>query len=208
MSITLLLIITTVVISYISFNNSSLKEKLIFSPYQYINKKKWWLVVSHGFIHADYLHLFFNMYVLYAFGFNVENQFNELNALGYLYFLILYLGAMIFATLPSIIKHRNNNSYRSLGASGAVSAVVFVFIILAPTAQMGLIILPGLYIPAFVFGLLYFIAENYMIKKGGSNIAHDAHIAGAIFGILFVGFFDYKLYINFIESIVNYIGIS
>lgn len=208
MSITLLLIITTVVISYISFNNSSLKEKLIFSPYQYINKKKWWLVVSHGFIHADYLHLFFNMYVLYAFGFNVENQFNELNALGYLYFLILYLGAMIFATLPSIIKHRNNNSYRSLGASGAVSAVVFVFIILAPTAQMGLIILPGLYIPAFIFGLLYFIAENYMIKKGGSNIAHDAHIAGAIFGILFVGFFDYKLYINFIESIVNYIGIS
>ena len=208
MSITLLLIITTVVISYISFNNSSLKEILIFSPYQYINKKKWWLVVSHGFIHADYLHLFFNMYVLYAFGFNVENQFNELNALGYLYFLILYLGAMIFATLPSIIKHRNNNSYRSLGASGAVSAVVFVFIILAPTAQMGLIILPGLYIPAFIFGLLYFIAENYMIKKGGSNIAHDAHIAGAIFGILFVGFFDYKLYINFIESIVNYIGIS
>ena len=132
MSITLLLIITTVVISYISFNNSSLKETLIFSPYQYINNKKWWLVVSHGFIHADYLHLFFNMYVLYAFGFNVENQFNELNALGYLYFLILYLGAMIFATLPSIIKHRNNNSYRSLGASGAVSAVVFVFIILAP----------------------------------------------------------------------------
>ena len=208
MSITLLLIITTVVISYISFNNSSLKEILIFSPYQYINNKKWWLVVSHGFIHADYLHLFFNMYVLYAFGFNVENQFNELNALGYLYFLILYLGAMIFATLPSIIKHRNNNSYRSLGASGAVSAVVFVFIILAPTAQMGLIILPGLYIPAFIFALLYFIAENYMIKKGGSNIAHDAHIAGAIFGILFVGFFDYKLYINFIESIVNYIGIS
>jgi membrane associated rhomboid family serine protease len=208
MSITLLLIITTVVISYISFNNSSLKEILIFSPYQYINNKKWWVVVSHGFIHADYLHLFFNMYVLYAFGFNVENQFNELNALGYLYFLILYLGAMIFATLPSIIKHRNNNSYRSLGASGAVSAVVFVFIILAPTAQMGLIILPGLYIPAFIFGLLYFIAENYMIKKGGSNIAHDAHIAGAIFGILFVGFFDYKLYINFIESIVNYIGIS
>ncbi|MDG2369610.1 MAG: rhomboid family intramembrane serine protease [Flavobacteriales bacterium] len=208
MSITILLIITTVIISYLSFNNSSLREILIFSPYQYINNKKWWLVVSHGFIHADYLHLFFNMYVLYAFGFNVENQFSELNTLGYLYFLILYLGAMIFATLPSIIKHRNNPSYRSLGASGAVSAVVFVFIILAPTAQMGLIILPGLYIPAFLFGLLYLLAENYMSKKGGSNIAHDAHIAGAIFGILFVGFFDYKLYINFIESIANYIGIS
>ena len=208
MSITILLIITTVIISYLSFNNSSLREILIFSPYQYINNKKWWLVVSHGFIHADYLHLFFNMYVLYAFGFNVENQFSELNTLGYLYFLILYLGAMIFATLPSIIKHRNNPSYRSLGASGAVSAVVFVFIILAPTAQMGLIILPGLYIPAFLFGLLYLLAENYMSKKGSSNIAHDAHIAGAIFGILFVGFFDYKLYINFIESIANYIGIS
>ena len=170
MSITILLIIATSVISYFSFNNNSLKENLIFSPYQHINNKKWWLVLTHGFIHADYLHLFFNMYVLYAFGFNVENQFNQLNNVGYLYYLILYLGAMIFATLPSIIKHHNNPLYKSLGASGAVSAIVFVFIILAPTAQMGLIILPGLHIPAFLFGLLYLLAENYMSKKGNSNI--------------------------------------
>ena len=141
------------------------------------------------------------MYVLYTFGLNVESQFNQMSNVGYLYYLILYLGAMIFATLPSIIKHHNNPSYRSLGASGAVSAIVFVFIILAPTAQMGLIILPGLNIPAFIFGLLYLLAENYMSKKGNSNIAHDAHIAGAIFGLLFIAFFDYELYFNFIESI-------
>lgn len=208
MSITIFLIIATVIISFLAFNNNSLKENLIFSPYQHINNKKWWLVLTHGFIHADYLHLFFNMYVLYAFGLNVENQFNQLNDVGYLYFLILYLGAMIFATLPSIIKHHNNPSYRSLGASGAVSAIVFVFIILAPTASMGLIILPGLHIPAFLFGLLYLLAENYMSKKGSSNIAHDAHIAGAIFGLIFIAFFDYELYFNFIESIAIYISFS
>ena len=208
MSITIFLIIATVIISFLAFNNNSLKENLIFSPYQHINNKKWWLVLTHGFIHADYLHLFFNMYVLYAFGLNVENQFNQLNNVGYLYFLILYLGAMIFATLPSIIKHHNNPSYRSLGASGAVSAIVFVFIILAPTASMGLIILPGLHIPAFLFGLLYLLAENYMSKKGTSNIAHDAHIAGAIFGLIFIAFFDYELYFNFLESIAIYIGFS
>ena len=208
MTITILLIIVTVFISFLTFKNNSLKELLIFSPYQHINNKKWWLVLSHGFIHADYLHLFFNMYVLYAFGFNVENQFNQLNNVGYLYYLLLYLGAMIFATLPSIIKHHNNPLYKSLGASGAVSAIVFVFIILAPTAPMGLIILPGLHIPAFLFGLLYLLAENYMSKKGNSNIAHDAHIAGAIFGLIFIAFFDYELYIHFLKSIAVYIGFS
>ena len=207
MSITIILIIITCVVSFLAFNNNNLKDRLIFSPYQHTKNKAWWLVLSHGFIHADYFHLFFNMYVLYVFGLNVEQSFSSLNQLGQLYFILLYVGGMVFATLPSIAKHRNNPSYRSLGASGAVSAIVFSFIVLDPTAGMGLLFLPGVSIPAFVFGILYLIAENYMSKKGNTNIAHEAHIAGAVFGLLFLGFFDYKVYTNFLESIGIYLGI-
>ena len=208
LSITLLLIIITVLVSVLAFNDNNLKYKLTFSPYSYIHQKKWWLVITHGFIHADFLHLGFNMYVLYMFGSNIEFFFSESNSVGFIFFLSLYIGGMVFATLPSIIKHRDNPNYLSLGASGAVSAIVFTFIVIEPLAKLGLIILPGIYIPGFIFGILYIIAENYMIKKGGSNIAHDAHIAGAIFGLFFIALFDYNIYINFFESILNYTGIS
>ena len=208
MSVTIGIIALTSLISLLSFSNNALKEQLIFSPYSHLNEKKWWLAITHGFIHADYLHLIFNMYVLYIFGGNVERFFLQTSKVGYLYFIILYIGGMIFATLPSLIKHRNNPNYKSLGASGAVAAIVFVFIALSPISKMGLIILPGIYIPAFIFGVLYLIAENYMSRKGTTNIAHDAHIAGAIFGLVFLGGYDYKLYIKFFDTIINYIGIG
>ena len=147
------------------------------------------------------------MYVLYAFGLNVEAFFGSMNQIGVLYFVLLYLGGMVFATLPSIVKNRENPSYRSLGASGAVSAIVFAFIVLAPTAGMGLIFLPGISIPAFIFGILYLVAENYMSKKGNTNIAHEAHIAGAIFGLIFLAFFDFEVYGNFLMQIGSYLGL-
>jgi len=207
-SITLVIIIITVIISILAFNDNNLKYKLTFSPYSYLHNNKFWLVFTHGFIHADYLHLAFNMYVLYMFGIYIEAFFLNTSSIGFIFFLSLYLGGMVFATLPSIIKHRDNPNYLSLGASGAVSAIVFAFIIIEPLAPLGLIIIPGLSIPGFIFGLLYLFAENYMIKKGGSNIAHDAHISGAIFGLLFIALYDYHIYINFFESINQYIGLS
>ncbi len=207
-SFTLIIIIITVLISYLAINDKELKYKLTFSPYSYIHHKKWWLSLTHGFVHADYLHLSFNMYVLYVFGENVEFFFNNNSEIGFLFFISLYLGGLIFATLPSLIKHKDNPHYLSLGASGAVSALVFTFIIIDPLAKMGLIILPGIWIPGFIFGALYLFAENYMSKKGSSNIAHDAHIAGAIFGIIFIGIYDYTIYINFIYQIINYIGLA
>mgnify|MGYP003955468071 CR=1 FL=1 len=207
-SITLLIIIITVLISILAFNDNDLKYKLTFSPYSYIHHKKWWLVFTHGFIHADYLHLAFNMYVLYMFGNNIEAFFMGTSSIGFIFYLSLYLGGMVFATLPSIYKHKDNPNYLSLGASGAVSAIVFTFIVFQPLAQLGLIILPGISIPGFIFGILYLVAENYMVKKGGSNIAHDAHIAGAIFGLLFLALYDYHIYINFFHSILQYTGLS
>jgi membrane associated rhomboid family serine protease len=198
------LILITVLISVFAFSNNQFKEKGIFSPFDYYKNKKWWLLVTHGFLHADFFHLFFNVYVLYIFGPKIESYFNTSSEIGSFYFISFYLGAMVFATLPSIIKHNNNPMYKSLGASGAISAVVFAYILVFPLNELGLLIIPGLWLPGFVFGALYLIAEHYLSKKQYSNIAHDAHISGSIFGILFIIIYDFNNLINFFRSVGNY----
>ena len=169
-----------------------------------LNQKEIWLLFTHAFIHADFLHLFFNMYVLYMFGPYLEIYFNNHAALGEFTFLIFYVSAAMFATIPSLYKHGNNPNYLSLGASGAISAIVFSYIVLNPLKELGIVLLPGIWIPGFIFGILYILAENYMAKKKYTNIAHDAHICGSIFGILFIMFFDFNNAKNFFEAITNY----
>ncbi|MDG1439746.1 MAG: rhomboid family intramembrane serine protease [Flavobacteriales bacterium] len=203
-SYTIIIILITSLISIGSFNNIDLKEKLIFSPYQYSKNKKWWIVLSHGFIHADFLHLFFNMYVLYIFGPALEYFFINSSEIGGFYYVGFYLLGIIFSTLPSIIKNHNNPNYRSLGASGAVSSVVFAYIIIYPLRELGLILIPGLFLPGFIFGVLYLIAEHYLSKKQYSNIAHDAHISGSLFGVFFIIIYDYNNLLIFIQKIIFY----
>jgi len=206
LSITLIIIIVTVIISFIAFNNEELKYKLSFSPYSYKHNNSWWQILSHGFVHADMMHLLFNMYVLYIFGEVVEIYFIENSSIGILFFLSLYIGGLLFASMPALIKHNENPNYISLGASGAVSSLVFTFILLYPDQPMGIIFIPGVLIPAFIFGALYLLAEHYMNKKSKTNIAHDAHIAGAIFGLIFIGFYDYHNYLIFFDTIANYLN--
>ena len=107
-SYTIILIIITCIISFITFNNEEIKSNLLFSPYQYLNYKKWWILISHGFIHADFLHLFFNMYVLYIFGPTLEFYFINSSELGGFYYIGFYLLGIIFSTLPSIFKHKKS----------------------------------------------------------------------------------------------------
>ena len=203
-SYTIIIILITSLISIGSFNNIDLKEKLIFSPYQYSKNKKWWIVLSHGFIHADFLHLFFNMYVLYIFGPALEYFFINSSEIGGFYYVGFYLLGIIFSTLPSIIKNHNNPNYRSLGASGAVSSIVFAYIIIYPLRELGLILIPGLFLPGFIFGVLYLIAEHYLSKKQYSNIAHDAHISGSLFGVFFIIIYDYNNLLIFFQKIIFY----
>jgi membrane associated rhomboid family serine protease len=203
-SYTIIIILITSLISIGSFNNVALKEKLIFSPYQYSKNKKWWIVLSHGFIHADFLHLFFNMYVLYIFGPALEYFFINSSEIGGFYYVGFYLLGIIFSTLPSIIKNHNNPNYRSLGASGAVSSIVFAYIIIYPLRELGLILIPGLFLPGFIFGVLYLIAEHYLSKKQYSNIAHDAHISGSLFGVFFIIIYDYNNLLIFFQKIIFY----
>ncbi len=203
-SYTIILIIITCIISFITFNNEEIKSNLLFSPYQYVNYKKWWILISHGFIHADFLHLFFNMYVLYIFGPTLEFYFINSSELGGFYYIGFYLLGIIFSTLPSILKHKNNPSYNSLGASGAVSSVVFAYIIIYPLRELGLILIPGLFLPGFIFGIIYLLAEHYLSKKQYSNIAHDAHISGSLFGVFFIVIYDFNNLLIFFQKTLFY----
>ncbi|MDG1176116.1 MAG: rhomboid family intramembrane serine protease [Flavobacteriales bacterium] len=201
MTITLIIILITVAVSLYASEKLELKNQLMFNPYQVVHHNKVYKTITHAFIHADFMHLGINMYVLYSFGQILESIFtSRFGEMGSIYFIILYVGGIIFATVPSIIKHKDNPGYNSLGASGAVSAVLFSFIILNPSAQLDLFgVIP---INAGLFGVLYIGYEMYQNKNGRSNIAHDAHILGALFGIIFTILLSPSFVIaNFMEQI-------
>ena len=183
---TIVIIIITGLISFAAFQNPELKTKLMFNASLVKHSNQWYRIFTHAFIHADWLHFGANVYVLYIFGDTVESYFQGYKgSVGSLYFLSLYVGGIMFSSLPAFIKHQNNFYYNSLGASGAVSAVLFAAIYFDPMASWGLLLLPGVHFPAILFGVVYLIFEWYMDKKSSDNIAHDAHFWGAAFGFVF-----------------------
>jgi membrane associated rhomboid family serine protease len=205
MSVTIVLVFVTCIISAFALSNSDLKYKMMFIPFDISHQKHQnYRFISHFFVHADWMHLILNMYVLYIFGKYVEQRlglnlgFTE----GLIYFLVLYFGGGLFATFIPYARNKNNPNYLSLGASGAVSSIVFACIILGPELKMGLIFLP-IMIPGYLFGLLYLAYEFYMDKRGNTGIAHDAHIGGAIFGIFFICLTQPKSFQYFIHYLVN-----
>lgn len=201
MSLTLIIIVATVAVSILSFNDPDLKYKLTFSPYTVKHHKRWWLVITHGFVHADYTHLAMNMFTLYFLGRSVEGLMQwHFGPKGILYYLLLYLGGLMFATIPAFRKHNENPGYLAIGASGAVSSVVFAFIMFLPFEMLyiyGVVPIPGL-----LLGVLYLAYESYANKHQRTNIAHDAHIAGAIFGVVFLVLLDYHIGLDFINQIL------
>src|SRR5688500_6233279 len=153
MTITLLLIVITCVTSIAAFNNENIRDQLIFKPYIIKRKKDWFRFLSSGFLHMDFVHLFFNMYVLFMFGRITEIYFMELfGRAGATLYILLYAIAIILSEVYSYFRHQDNPGYASLGASGAVSAVVFASILFQPLNKIGIIFLP-IGIPGFVFGL-------------------------------------------------------
>lgn len=211
MSITLAIIILTALISFAGFSNQKMVSDLIFYPPAITNNNQWYRFITCGFIHADIGHLIFNMLSLYMFGEIVEKTFIQVfEEKGKLLYLLLYTLALIASLLPTYLRHKNNYHYQSLGASGAVSAIVFAGIFLYPTVKIGLFILPPI-IPGFIFAPLYLVISAYLEKKGNDNINHSAHIWGSIFGILFLIVVCYLLtefspVNNFINQISNYLG--
>ena len=210
-SITLVIIISTVIVSLIGFNNERVVESLIFYPPAVSEKNQYYRFITCGFIHADMQHLLFNMISFYLFSNGlVEPAFAELfGDYGKAALLILYLSALIVCLLPTYLKNRTNTRYRSLGASGAVSAVVFVGIMISPLSKLGFFFIPPV-IPGFIFGPLYLVLSAYLEKRGGDNINHSAHIWGAIWGVAFFIiatrlYAGYDAWSHFVEEIKFYI---
>jgi membrane associated rhomboid family serine protease len=189
MTTTLVLILITVLISFLCFNSPQLFNMLSLNPYRVVTRGEWWRVVSHGFVHGDTVHLVVNMIVLYSFGRSIELSFNELHAFENLIrnpraaYLSLYFLGMIAATVHDLVKNRNNPRYTSIGASGAVSAVVFATIFLDPWGKlllMGVIPIPGI-----LFGILYLGYSQCSARRGKDNVNHYAHLYGALFGFVY-----------------------
>ena len=196
-------IIITVIVSAIAFQNHSLYSKLIFNPYTINSQKQWYRFFSSGFIHADVIHLIINMLVLYSFGGIVENFYSD--AFGEragLYFIILYVSSIMISLIPTYNSHKLNPSYNGLGASGAVSAVVFSLILFDPVHRLclyGFICLPGI-----IFGLVYLVYCFYMGKRGGDNINHSAHLWGAIYGFSYTFLLKPSLLMDFFEKLIYF----
>ncbi len=198
---TYIILIATVVVSIACFNNYSLFNKLSCSPYRMVHSGEWYRIISHGFVHADWTHLIVNMFTFLSFGLYVENQFVAWG-FGSSSFLILYFGGMVAASVYDVWKYRNNQYYSSIGASGAVSAILFTAIFLHPWDKIYFFaIVP---IPGIVFGFIYLLYCQYMAKRGGDNINHNAHFYGAVFGLIFPILLEPRLLQMFIQQLLRH----
>lgn len=187
LDITTIICILTVLVSIGGFTNQKLMDDLIFYP-PAISRNQSYRFFTHGFIHADVLHLLVNMMALYSFGGMLEAIFRLpciFDTRGKLFYLLLYVTALVVASLPDYFRYKDSYHFRSLGASGAVSAVVFSTIFFFPQSPIGLVFIPQLQIPGFIFGILYLAMSIYLDKRGGGNINHSAHFWGAAYGIVF-----------------------
>lgn len=200
--ITYAILIATGLVTYKAFQDGSLKWKFMFNAYQIKDRNEWYRFFSHGLIHADWMHFGFNAYVLYSFGGIVEKTYVGLfgPVKGHVNFALVYISALAVSSFYSFAKHQNNPNYNALGASGAVSAVLFSFIAIYPTQGLQFIFIP-IDIPAWIMGGLYLLYSNYMSKKQMDNIGHDAHFWGAVFGFVVTFVFDPSLFANFFNQI-------
>lgn len=183
--ITITIIIITAITSAIAFSNEDLFRKFVFAP-QYMSKtKEWQRFFTYGLLHGDWMHLIFNMYSFYLFGGIVEKMFSDVYAnLGNLLYILLYISALAISSIPDYFQHKNNSRYMAVGASGAVSAVIFSSILIYPQMGIGIFPIP-FHIPAYIFGPLYLGFSAYMAKNANDNIGHSAHFYGALYGLVF-----------------------
>lgn len=202
MSITIYIIIITVAVSLLSFSRQDIFSKLQFSPFEINKRKQYWRFFSCALLHGDFFHLFINMFVLYSFGLAVERYYSFIfgNA-STIIFLLLYISSVGAANVFSYYKYQNNSSFLSVGASGAVSAIVFVSILFDPYRPLYLYGLIG--IPGILLGLGYLIYSYYMSNKGTDKIDHNAHLYGAIYGMLFTIVFKPSLFLAFIYKLLG-----
>jgi len=162
---------------YTLYRNQALIGKLILHPYSLVRERRWYTLITSGMIHGDLSHLLFNMLTFYFFAFRLETIVGSLD------FVVIYFGSMVLADVSTIMKNKNNPHYRSLGASGAISGVLFSAILYVPDSSIMLLFFP-IGIPAPIFGLLYLAYCYYAAKKSHDYINHEAHFWGALTGVV------------------------
>jgi membrane associated rhomboid family serine protease len=203
MSITLVIVGFTVLISLYAFRNPVVLQRLILNPYVAVRRNEYYRFLSSGFIHKDHMHLIFNMLSMYFFGGVVEQQFNLIfGSRGDLYFVLLYVLGIIVSDIPSFMKHKDNPGYNSLGASGGVASVIFTFILLRPLDKICLYF--ALCFEGFILGALYLVFSYFQGRKANDNINHDAHLFGALFGLVFIAVLYPQAIPEFFEQVSNW----
>ncbi|MDH5476556.1 MAG: rhomboid family intramembrane serine protease [Cyclobacteriaceae bacterium] len=203
MSATLIIVIVNVIASIYAWNNVSVMNKWIFNPYTVFHNKEYHRFVTSGFIHGSWMHLIFNMLVLYMFGEQVEYWFMQLYGdMGIVLYVVMFLAAVIVSDIPTFLKNKENSYYNALGASGGTSAILFCYILFNPTQSLclyGILCFPGV-----LWGVLYIIYSVYMGKQQSDNINHDAHLWGGLFGIGFTILIYPSVVLHFLDQMVSF----
>lgn len=196
--VNLLIIAATCVVSFMAFSNARLIDRLILWPPAITRGREYWRLATCGLIHADPPHLLFNMITLYFFGRLMESFF--VPRVGEIGYLLFYVGGLVASSLPSWYEHRNDAGYRSLGASGAVSAVLFAFILLMPWATIYVFVLP---VPAVIYAVLYLAYTIYMDRQRSDRINHSAHLWGAVYGIVVTALVEPRVLGAFVSKLFH-----
>ncbi|MFA6703097.1 MAG: rhomboid family intramembrane serine protease [Dysgonamonadaceae bacterium] len=207
--ITIVLIIFTCIISIKAFKDDGLMEKWIFYP-PAVKHGEWPRLFTYGFLHADFTHLIFNMFTLYFFGVDIEKYciatLGELT--GSVAYIVLYFSALFVSIFPTYLKERDNDYYHGLGASGAVSAIIFAYVLINPMNFMGVMFIP-VWLPAFLFAIIFVMISVYLSKNHSGGINHSAHIAGGIYGIVFmIVAFGTLEHVNLLADFIDQIHVN
>lgn len=198
MNQTIVIIAVTCLISFLAFNNGRLLERLILWPPAISRQNEYYRLASYGLVHADPTHLLFNMLTLFFFGQLIEQVYGVL--LGAYGFAMFYAGGLVVSILPTYLANRDNPRYRSLGASGAVSAVLFTFILLQPWTTIFVWFIP---IPAIVYAILYVGYSIYMDRRASDNVNHSAHLWGAAYGVALTLVLKPSLFSLFLDRLAH-----
>ena len=197
--ITLGLIAVTALVSWLAFKDRRLVDRLILWPPAVSQRHQYWRLASYGLLHADLSHLLFNMITLFFFGRLIEQVMVQLTG-SWLTYPLFYLTALVVSILPSYLRNQGNRNYFSLGASGAVSAVLFAFILIQPWSLIFVFFIPA---PAILYAVFYVGYSIWMDRRGGDNVNHSAHLWGAGYGVLFTVMMEPRVVEVFLARLVS-----
>ncbi len=201
-NITVVFIILSVAASFYAWDKSDIYNKWVMNPGSITNRKEYYRFITSGFIHADYMHLLFNMVSLFYMGRLLETIFvRNLGAIGMVHYVLIYLLGIIISDIPTYLKHRNDYHYTSLGASGGVSAIIFAGIVFLPWEKIYLFGVIG--VPGIIYGLLFLLYSWFESRRGAGHVNHDAHFYGAIFGLVYPFLFIQGSLEYFIDALLH-----